>query len=203
MEPVIQPLRHSGSNAQWDRAAFDALFRAHYSELCAYVYRMLRDRDAAEEAVQGVFLRLCELGLPGPARSVSRSYLYAAVRNAALNAERARRRVERYAAGDRVPRPSQPIDAATSAEYRELVGLIGATIEALPPRRREVFLLSRRDGLDYAGIARVLGLSVKTVESQMGHALTALRRALDRRGGVGGAAVALAILIGGAWTKAG
>ena len=52
-------------------------------------------------------------------------------------------------------------------------------IDALPPRCREIFLLSREDGLSYGGIATTLGISVKTVETQMGRALKSLRAALE------------------------
>ena len=48
-------------------------------------------------------------------------------------------------------------------------------IERLPARCRLIFTLSRQQGMSYAEIARSLGLSVKTVEVQMGRALRALR----------------------------
>jgi RNA polymerase sigma-70 factor (ECF subfamily) len=51
-------------------------------------------------------------------------------------------------------------------------------INRLPPRCREIFLLSRDGGLTYAEIARSLEISVKTVETQMGRALKALRASL-------------------------
>jgi RNA polymerase sigma-70 factor (ECF subfamily) len=59
-------------------------------------------------------------------------------------------------------------------------------ISALPDRCREIFELSRTHGLKYNEIAEVLGISVKTVEAQMGKGLRILREALapwiDRRG---------------------
>ena len=51
--------------------------------------------------------------------------------------------------------------------------------EALPPKGREAFELSRRDGLSYAEIARVMGISRKTVEVHITRALTALRLSLS------------------------
>jgi RNA polymerase sigma-70 factor (ECF subfamily) len=51
-------------------------------------------------------------------------------------------------------------------------------VQSLPDRCREVFELSRVHGLKYAEIARALGISVKTVEAQMGKALRTLRERL-------------------------
>ena len=56
---------------------------------------------------------------------------------------------------------------------------IEASIEALSPRRREIFLLSRNKGLKYREIAEELGISIKTVETQMGQALKELREKLE------------------------
>ena len=60
----------------------------------------------------------------------------------------------------------------------ELRKAITAAVAELPPACREVFMLSRTQGLRYAEIAETLGISVKTVESQMGKALRHMRTRL-------------------------
>jgi RNA polymerase sigma-70 factor (ECF subfamily) len=55
---------------------------------------------------------------------------------------------------------------------------IRRAIDALPDRCRQIFLLSREKYLSYAEIAEVLGISVKTVETQMWRALKSLRKSL-------------------------
>jgi RNA polymerase sigma-70 factor (ECF subfamily) len=55
---------------------------------------------------------------------------------------------------------------------------VRAAIAELPPRCREVFELSRVRGLKYSEIAEALGISIKTVETQMGRALKGLRERL-------------------------
>jgi RNA polymerase sigma-70 factor (ECF subfamily) len=64
---------------------------------------------------------------------------------------------------------------------------VQAALAALAPRSREVFLLSRDQGLTYTAIADTLGISIKTVETLMGRSLKALRAALaDVREDAGG-----------------
>lgn len=48
-------------------------------------------------------------------------------------------------------------------------------IASLPVKRQEIFRLNREEGLKYREIAEKLGISVKTVEAQMGAALKSLR----------------------------
>jgi len=61
----------------------------------------------------------------------------------------------------------------------ELEVRIREAIDRLPVERRKVFILSRYDGMSYNQIAEKLGISVKTVENQMGKALKTLREELS------------------------
>ena len=49
-------------------------------------------------------------------------------------------------------------------------------VDALPPKRRELLLLNKRDGLTYGDIARLKGLSENTVRNQIFRAIKALRK---------------------------
>ena len=64
----------------------------------------------------------------------------------------------------------------------DLVEKIEKSIAELPQRRREIFVLSREKGLKYREIADELGISIKTVEAQMGQALKDLRDSLKNTG---------------------
>ena len=52
-------------------------------------------------------------------------------------------------------------------------------ISALPPERQRIFKMSRLDGMKYREIADELGISIKTVEAQMGKALKYMREHLS------------------------
>ena len=60
-----------------------------------------------------------------------------------------------------------------------LTKVVNRAIEQLPERCREIFSLSRKEGLSYRQIAERLGISVKTVETQISIALKRIREILS------------------------
>lgn len=158
--------------AAGDRSAFEALFRAHYRPLCAFALGYVKDAGQAEDLVQDLFFRIwLDRGKLVVNTSI-KAYLYASVRNRCLNAEKsgARLRALDEEMDDRLQDEDRSED-----EHAERIGRVQAAIEALPEQRRIVFKLSRYEGLKQSEIAARLGISVKTVENQMGSALKALR----------------------------
>ena len=163
-----------------DRDAFEQLFRGFYPRLADYARSLLDSADAAEDAVQDVFVALWNgrARLPEGDRFVG--YLFRSVRNRALNQIRARRTAARWLAR-MDPDPAVPAEAELALEDRELEQAYRAALEQVSPRGREVFLLSRDQGLTYPEIAELLGISVKTVETLMGRVLKGLRARLEPR----------------------
>jgi RNA polymerase sigma-70 factor (ECF subfamily) len=160
-----------------DHAAFDALFRASYAQLVGVTRSILRDPDVAEEIVQDVLLELWRRRETLVVEDSLRAYLFRATRNRALNHLRhlaVERRGEPYTRGETAVAPRA--DARLSAA--EIEAAVRDAIATLPARCREVFELSRLHGLKYSEIAQTLGISVKTVEAQMGKALRVLREQL-------------------------
>ena len=158
-----------------DEAAFEALFRALAPGLCALVTRYVGSRAVAEEIVQDLFLevwtRRAELAID---RSIA-GYLFTSARNRALNHAKRERRVVDLALVDR----AEQSDAAAPGEAELLDALeLQDAIAQLPARCRLIFTLNRHQDLSYTEIATSLGLSVKTVETQIGRALKALRERL-------------------------
>jgi RNA polymerase sigma-70 factor (ECF subfamily) len=106
-----------------------------------------------------------------------RAYIVRAARNRALNHlrhERMKVRTLPHAAGRTVSQP----DAPSRLAEEEIQAAVRQAVDSLPERCREVFELSRGQGLKYTEIADTLGISVKTVEAQMGKALRTLRERL-------------------------
>ena len=146
---------------------FQLLFRNYYRPLCLYALHYINNVDDVEDVVQDCFVRLLEASVEP--RNV-RAWLYAAVRNRCIDLLRQ--------APHSVEPPAVGLEAATDEEQQERSlreARLWEAIDALPARCREVFLLSKRDGLTYAQIAQRLGLSEKTVEHQVSKALKRLR----------------------------
>src|SRR4051812_24546052 len=162
-----------------DPAALETLFHEHYAALCRFANRYLHDRAAAEDLVQDVFTSIWAGRLRLDVRGSLRSYLFAAVRNRALNV-RKHQLVERdWEEDEAIPdvralhrAPPRPDDLLDDDERRTR---LRAALEALPERCRLVMQLRWEEQLTHAEIAEVLGITVKGVERQLARGLRALR----------------------------
>jgi RNA polymerase sigma-70 factor (ECF subfamily) len=161
---------------QGDDDAYAAIFRAHYSWLVLSAARLLGAKAPAEDLVQDVMLELWRRRETLALTGALRPYLHQSVRNRALNELRHGRTARRSEPFVRPPSAAPAADARASS--RELEAAVADAVATLSPPQREVFDLSRRDGLTYPEIASVLEISVKTVEARMGRALRHLRERL-------------------------
>ncbi len=138
---------------------------------------IVRERASSEEIAQEVMLELWRRRESLQLEQSFGAYLMRATRNRALNHVRHQRIVDRELASAQLEsRESLGTDADMLGV--ELEKVVREAIAALPERSREVFELSRVQGMRYADIATVLDISVKTVEKRMGQALSELRERL-------------------------
>jgi RNA polymerase sigma-70 factor, ECF subfamily len=157
-----------------DQSAFDIIFRTHYARLVGFTQSILRERALAEEVVQDLMLELWRRRESVELQESIRTYLFQGARNRALNHIRHARveeRAEPYMREDEAVDPRADADVVEG----EIEDAVRAAVGGLPARCREVFELSRVHGLRYSEIAATMGISVKTVETQMGKALQILR----------------------------
>ena len=150
----------------------------YWSRLVQFAGRIVEARADPQDVVQEAFIRLWTHRERWEARGSLRALLYTLTRNAALDELRRQKRGERALRGTEPPvAPPAPSDDAIAADLRRAAA---EAVAHLPPQRREVFRLAREEGLTYAEIAEVLGLSPQTVANHMSLALADLRRALER-----------------------
>jgi RNA polymerase sigma-70 factor, ECF subfamily len=155
----------------------DHIYLEHYDALHRYAFTILKDDVLAEEMIHQVFLKLLEWNTSVTIHTSLKAYLYRAVNHECLN----------YLKHQKIKRTYQLYVNTTNYHtetpsgqmiYKELEKHIWQAINELPEQRRTIFQLSRFEQLKYAEIANQLGLSIKTIESQMRKALQSLRKKL-------------------------
>lgn len=164
---------------QGDEAALEAILSEHWGPLVAYVVRIVGRLDTAEDVAQRTFLRLWERREGWSPDGSLKGLLFRIGRNLAISERRSggarSRALDRMSIeAPRLPDRS-PAEALADSELgRELE----RAIEALPERRREVFILRTMHGLSYAEIGTVMDISQQTVANQLSRGLASLRESL-------------------------
>lgn len=163
---------------QGNERVFEQIFRKHYASLCHYARSILKDPDDAEEIVQNVFCTWWEKRVFIDINISLKSYLYRAVHNHALNRIKHLKVQDTYRQHNAEVLEQTEVTATDTLQHNELQQQLGKAIDRLPEQCRLIFRLSRFEELKYAEIAEQLGISVKTVENQIGKALKILRTQL-------------------------
>ena len=163
---------------------FSEIYTSLYPRLLRFASDFTDCREDAENLLHDAFLTLWKINDHiSEIRNIN-AYMFRLVRNNCLDYLKHRVHERNYAEAA-VNDYNSRVDALsvmgdTDFMACELGGIIRKAIEALPQRCRQIFLMSRQDGLTYGQIAQQLGLSENTVCVQMGIALKRLRAATDR-----------------------
>lgn len=158
-----------------DEAAFDGVVRTYYPELCEHVLRYVGCPAVAEDLVLELFAHLWGRRNRSVPRTIDRGYLYRSARNRALDYLRRQRVASSWI--DRMSREvDEPEDMPDDVlECRELAAAAARAVAELPEQRRRIFVLCRYHDLSYAEVGERLGISPRTVNTQMTRALKSLR----------------------------
>jgi RNA polymerase sigma-70 factor (ECF subfamily) len=152
------------------------IFNKYYSPLCNYATKIIANDIIAEDIVQDLFIQLIESNkkdIQNPER-----FLLRAVKYKCIDYLRTKE-VNKNISLENLPNIIEQDNQELSEE--DIEPLLHYFAAKLPPKTREVFLLSRKSGLKYKEIAEELNISVKTVENQMGRALRTMRQLLKEQ----------------------
>lgn len=177
LQPKPQHMEHGNIDMdvvhRWDESSLQLLYRHFYKALVAFAHQMVGSVGVAEELVQDAFIRLWQRRNEFESQGSLRAYLYHSVRNACishLRHERVERsRIESFQLDYRL---SSGDDDETYRE--ELIRQLLLSIDTLPPKQREVFLLSVK-GKSCEEIAAEMNITPESVKKQRQRGIRRLR----------------------------
>jgi RNA polymerase sigma-70 factor, ECF subfamily len=160
--------------------ALKHIFSLYSERLFYYAIKFVNSPEIAEEIVQDVFIAIWENRKELNIRSSLESYLYTSVKNRSISY--LRKKISGIETGDISYANNIPDQIRTDApvEYTELNNELKRVIDSLPERCKIIFTLSRNSGLTYKQIADELNISPESVKTQIGIALSKLKKHLEK-----------------------
>lgn len=164
-------------NQSLTKAQFEQLFKLHFSFLCNFARQYVVDEAIAQDICQKVFIALWEKRATIDPNQSIKSYLFTAVKNRCLNYlrdhQKYRSKILDIDCGD--------IELGFEEDHFSAIELqnhIEDALSQLPPKCRQVFEMSRFQGMKYKEISDELDIAQKTVEAHMTKAMKHLKAAL-------------------------
>lgn len=157
-----------------------SLYGSEKNRLVRLVERIVGNHSIADELVQDTFSNFLASSKKKKRIEEPRAYLARAARNLALNHLRHLRQGVEISVDEQVYNAVADQRASPEMEvlYRQQLGRLLTALMTLPPRRREVFILHRFEGISYSDIAARLKLSRRTVINHVFNSLDSLDVAL-------------------------
>lgn len=175
-ETSVPPIGISINKAD-SAVLFEQSFKENFKRLHAYACTILNNEADAEEMVQQVFYKLWEKKEKLHEIDSIAAYLYRSVHNECMNLVK-HQKVKDTHREHSTYLNTDNTNAVDNAEARELKERLHYAMQQLPEQCRTIFQMSRFEELKYREIADKLGLSIKTIENQMGKALKIMRKQL-------------------------
>ncbi len=160
-----------------DKQAFEEIYKRYWSRIFWFTYRKLKEREAAEEIVQELFVNVWNKRAAGRIQKLEQ-YLFSAARHRVIDYIRARLTHESYAEYHQTFVALHHNDTEESVAVNDLSSALVESLDKLPEKSREVFRLSRIESRSIREIAALLNLSEKAVEYHISKALRILRSQL-------------------------
>lgn len=169
---------------QKDEFAFTEIYRRNWHMLFLHAKKILDNEDEAKDLVQDLFSKFWIKAGELDVKTNLKGYLYTAIRNSILN--HIRKKKVNHDFIDLIAEQMDENDNATveGIDERELISLINAEIEQLPPKMKYIFELSRKEFLSNKEIAAQLDMTEDAVKKQISRAIQTLRQKLGNYAGI-------------------
>lgn len=191
MEPIRPPYNEQElllQLAAGSEAAFTAIFHHYRGRLYHYIFSITASRETAEDTVHDVFLKIWNNREKMAGIENMNAYLFRICHNQAITG--LRRMAKETLILSELQQENIPfLSHADPACQKEIRDSIQQAVNRLSPQQRQVFLLSRQDGLKHKQIAEQLGVSINTVKTHLGQALRFLREEIGQQYGLQATAI--------------
>lgn len=162
--------------ASGDVKAFEKLYIAYYNKVLTYTSSLLHNSVKAEDATQDVFLKIWRNRHTLREDDNINSYIYLTARRVVLDIFRDDKYAQRYKDWTLSSSNEESVEASSMNEIETIAAKM---IECMPQKRKEAFLLSRKEGLTAKEIADKMDISVNTVNKHIALALSSLKKKLE------------------------
>ena len=157
-----------------DQNAYTYIIDMYFDKLCVYGYGLSRNTSIAEDIVQNCLLKTWEKRAQLEETLSLKSYLYKMVYNEFVDIYRRNKSVS--ALEENYQKSVESFMVTDDEEsFQAAVNAVRKEIDKLPEKCKNIFILSKKEGLTNAEIAEHLGISIKTVEAQITKAFSILR----------------------------
>lgn len=168
-----------------NKDALEEIFNYYYPRLYHFSKSFIKLEEGIDDILQEVFIRIWQNRKNIRKTETFQSYIFTITRNLLLNELRSRLSVEKTKEKIYKKSVAQEFLLSEHIEYQELKEKITMIVLELPERQREVFILSRVEGLSHKEIAQKLDIAEKTVEYHISQAISALKKKLKELGLLG------------------
>lgn len=165
-----------------DKSAVDELFNCYYNRLFHFSKSILKIESNIDDILQEVFVKIWLNRLKISNAETFNSYIFTITKNEVLNLIRANLKENSLRAEIYVRSVAEEYQTQNPLEFDEIKSAIDKIIATLPEKRQLVFKLSRTEGLPNKEIAHQLGISEKTVEDHITHAIRHIKNSLTEMG---------------------
>lgn len=159
-------------------SVYNDVFEKYYVRLCSYSASIVNNDSDAEDIVQEVFISIWANRKSISVHTSLKSYLYSAVRNSCMNFLHHKKYEKEYI-DYQLKMGNKMHEFQNSIEFEELKEKLNICIGRLPERCKRIFTLSRLECEPHKKIAKILDISISTIKSQMGKALSLIKMCLN------------------------
>lgn len=170
-EPTIDLIALSKGNVQ----AFDCLFLLYYPRVRTFIYSLLDNEEEAEDLAQDTFIKLWTARTQLSQVQNINAYIYQTAKHVLYTF--LDKKINTRTVGIDSVRDTPSLEQVEEIVYsRELESLINRAIDNMPPQRKQIFCMSRKQGISNEEISQRLNISKRTVETHISIALATLRK---------------------------